>query len=491
MPVVVRDYYLTHDADLHNHWIENPNDGETNDFAWVKFRFSRKGANPHAPMTVIEAPNPRPTAIRWRIVTWIVVASIVAYILRFNLSVAGPAIMHDLGFSETQLGFVLGAFAWSYGVFQLPGGMFGERVGPRKAMTLMFIAWFATTALMALVPRGLPVAASLSMLLVLRALQGMVQAPVFPVTSGGSMFAWLPAKSWGYANSLGTAGTTVGAALAGPGVAWLVLTVGWRQSFFLAAPLALVLAAVWWWDYRDDPATHRGVNTAELALIGAERMDGAAAPPVRWSRLLADRDLLCVTLGYFCANYVFYLFFNWFVYYLTEIRHVPLTLAGYFTAAQWMLGAVAAVAGGFACDRLSARYGPRTGCRLTAICGLVASAPLLVAGTLSTTPVVSVVLLSLSFGCVQFVDSSFWTATMRIAGLQSQSATGMLNTGGNIAGGVGAVLVPVLAGRFGWTFAVASGALLSLISAALWLGVRADVTLQDKDAVPGLVAVTV
>ncbi len=432
-------------------------------------------------MSAADAGHERASRIRWRIVTWIVIASIVAYILRFNLSVAGPAMMHDLGLSETQLGFVLGAFAWSYGIFQLPGGMFGERVGPRKAMTLVFVAWFATTAMMALVPRGLPVAASLTILLVLRALQGVVQAPVFPVTTGGSMFAWLPPTSWGYANSLGAAGTTVGAALAGPGIAWLVLTVGWRQSFLIAAPLALVLAAIWWWDYRDDPATHRAVNPAELAIIRTERIAGPAATPVRWSRLLADRDLLFVTLSYFCSNYVFYLFFNWFVYYLTEIRHVPLTLAGYFTAAQWMLGAVAAIGGGFACDQLSARYGSRAGCRITAMSGLVASAPLLVMGTLSTTPLVSVIFLSLSFGCVSFVDSTFWAATMRIAGLQSQSATGMLNTGGNIAGGVGAVLVPLIAGSFGWTVAVASGATFSIVGAALWLGVRADVTLQAKD----------
>ncbi len=433
-------------------------------------------------MNEIDAEDARTTRIRWRIVAWIVVASIVAYILRFNMSVAGPAMMHDLGFSETQLGFILGAFAWSYGLFQLPGGLFGERVGPRKAMMLMFIAWFATTAMMALVPRGLPVAASLSMLLVLRALQGVVQAPVFPVTSGGSIFAWLPPKSWGFANSLSAAGATVGAALAGPGVAWLVLTVGWRQSFVMTAPIALVLAAIWWHDYRNDPATHRAVSHAELETIRAGRIVGPATTPVRWSRLLADRDLRFITLSYFCANYVFYLFFNWFIYYLTEIRHVPLTLAGYFTAAQWMLGALAAIAGGFACDRLSARYGSRVGCRLTAISGLLVSAPLLVAGTLSTAPVMSVVLLSLSFGCVQFVDSSFWAATMRISGLQSQSATGMLNTGGNIAGGVGAVLVPLIAGSFGWTIAVASGAVFALASAVLWLGVRADLTLQAKDA---------
>jgi ACS family glucarate transporter-like MFS transporter len=430
-------------------------------------------------MTIPDAGAVRPTTVRWRILAWIVVASIVAYILRYNLSVAGPAMMHELGLSETQLGLILGAFAWSYGLFQMPGGMLGERFGPRRAMTLMFVAWFATTALMALVPRGLPVAASVALLFTLRAAQGIVQAPVFPI-SCGSLFAWLPRKRWALGNSLSTAGTTVGAALAGPGITWLVLTVGWRQSFFIAAPLGLALAAIWWWDYRDDPTTHRRVNAAEVAVIRDDRASDPRVEPMKWTRLLADRDLLYVTLSYFCANYVFYLFFNWFFYYLTEIRHVPATLGGYFIAAQWMVGAVAAVAGGIVCDRLSMRYGPRIGCRASAIGGMVLSAPLLVAGTLATSPILSVALLSLSFGCVQFADGTYWAATMRIAGPQSQSATGMLNTGGNIAGGIGAVLVPVLAGKVGWTVAVASGGIFALVAALLWLGVRPDLALQSR-----------
>ena len=424
-------------------------------------------------------PAERPTSVRWRILAWIVVASLVAYVLRYNLSVAGPAIMRDLGLSEAQLGMILGAFAWSYGLLQVPGGIAGEKLGPRRAMTMMFVAWFAATALMSLVPRGWPVAATLTSLVVLRAAQGAFQAPIFPIACGGSMFAWLPPKTWALGNSLSTAGTTVGAALAGPGITWLVLTLGWRQSFLLTAPLALALAALWWWDYRDDPATHPGVNPAELALI-ADRPTVAHVQPVPWTRLLVDRDLVCITLSYFCTNYVFYLFFNWFYYYLTEIRHVSATLAGYFAGAQWTLGAVFAIAGGMACDRLSTRFGARVGCRVSAMGALALSAPLLVAGTLAPDPVWMVALLSLSFGCVQFSDGSYWAAAMRIAGAQSQSATGLMNTGGNVVGGVGAMLVPFVAGAFGWTTAVASGAIFSLVAAALWLGVRPDLTMQSR-----------
>jgi len=426
----------------------------------------------------------RATSVRWRIVAWIVLASIVAYVLRFNMSVAGPAIMRDLGLSELQLGFILGAFAWTYALGSVPGGMLGDRFGPRRAMTVLFIAWFATTALMASVPRGLPVLASVVLLVALRAAQGAVQAPVFPVTCGGSMFAWLPPKHWALGNSLSTAGVTVGAALAGPGVTWLVLTVGWRQSFLLVAPLGLLLAAIWWWDYRDAPATHRGVNRREAELIVGERAAAPHEAPVGWTRLLADRELLLLTASYFGSNYVFYLFFNWFYYYLTEIRHVPATTGGYFLAAQWTVGGVASLAGGLTCDRLCARLGPRTGCRATAIGGLVLCAPLLIAGTLAVTPLWSVTLLSASFGCVAFVDAAYWSAAMRIAGAQAQGATEVMNTGGNAAGGVGAILAPMLAASFGWTVAVASGAICALLAAVLWLGVRADVTIQSRSVEP-------
>jgi hypothetical protein len=49
-----------------------------------------------------------------------------------------------------------------------------------------------------------------------------------------------------------------------------------------------------------------------------------------------------------------------------------------------------------------------------------------------------------------------------------------MNTGGNVSGGVGALLVPLLVDRFGWGPALASGALFALGGAALWLITAVD-----------------
>lgn len=105
---------------------------------------------------------PNAALVRWRVISWVVLAAVVAYILRYNMSVAAPAMMHDLGLTEQQLGYVLGAFAWTYGLLQVPGGMVGQRFGPRLTMAAMLVGWFVTTALMAAVPHALPAALAIS-----------------------------------------------------------------------------------------------------------------------------------------------------------------------------------------------------------------------------------------------------------------------------------------------------------------------------------------
>ena len=68
---------------------------------------------------------------RWVVLGVIILASFVAYILRTNVSIVGEAMMVDLGMTEYQLGLVFSAFAAGYAIFQFPGGMIGDRFGPR------------------------------------------------------------------------------------------------------------------------------------------------------------------------------------------------------------------------------------------------------------------------------------------------------------------------------------------------------------------------
>src|SRR5262249_1446903 len=172
-----------------------------------------------------------------------------------------------------QLGAILAAFAWGYAVAQFPSGVWGVRVGARRAMAVAALAWAVLNLLVGLVP-GRASASSVAilvLLIALRALMGIAQAPLYPVTGGAMTCDWFPVTGWALPNSLGNAGLTLGAAATGPVIAWLTVTLGWRLSFVVTAPLALLLAAVWWWYTRDTPAEHAAVGTDEIALIEKDR----------------------------------------------------------------------------------------------------------------------------------------------------------------------------------------------------------------------------
>jgi len=87
---------------------------------------------------------------------------------------------------------------------------------------------------------------------------------------------------------------------------------------------------------------------------------------------------------------------------------------------------------------------------------------------------VMVTLFCLSFAFNQLTEASFWSASISIGGRYAAAAGGVLNTGGNVVGFVGGMMVPAVANVWGWDVAVATGALFAFIGAVLWLFIRAD-----------------
>ena len=237
-----------------------------------------------------------------------------------------------------------------------------------------------------------------------------------------------------------------------------------RELSALRLPLAFLIAGLWWWYVRDSPAEHPGVSREELALIDADRptlqttMKGSA-----WRLVLKNREVLLLTASYFCSNYVFYLFFNWLFIYLVDSRGFKVLEGGYYAAAPWIAGAAGALAGGAMCDRLSRRVGLRWGCRVPSILGLALTAGFILAAANAGSPYVAVLHLSLCLGCQQMTEGPFWAATIAVSGRHAAAACGVLNTGGNVVGGIGALLVPLTVQALGW----GAAGLLKLVFAAM------------------------
>ncbi len=415
--------------------------------------------------------------LRWIVLAVIFLGGLVLYMLRTNLSIVSVEMMHDLGMNEYQLGLVFSSLALGYALFQFPGGIVGDRFGPRLTITVMAIAWTVLTVVTAIVP-GVDtwaVTTIVGLLIVVRFVLGAVQAPFFPVTIGGTVERWFPVRQWGLPNGLTSTGLTLGGALTAPLLVWLMESYGWRGALLITAPTGLIAALTYYWFVRDDPASHPKITASELDFIQSDRPAiDASVEKASWKHALKNRNILMLTGSYFCMNYVFYLFFSWFYFYLVEIRGFSASDAGLFTAAQWILGAVGATAGGFSCDMLVRHFGVHLGTRYQAMTGLILSGLFLYLGATADNVTVAVVLLCCSFGFTQITESPFWVAAMGVAGRHAQVATGVMNTGGNFPGAVGGMMVPVIANWFGWTIAIVSSAAIVLIGALLWLLLRAD-----------------
>jgi predicted MFS family arabinose efflux permease len=85
---------------------------------------------------------------------------------------------------------------------------------------------------------------------------------------------------------------------------------------------------------------------------------------------------------------------------------------------------------------------------------------------------------------VELTEGPYWAATMYVARSDSMSATGILNTGGNLGGLIGIPIVAYLSGRGDWTAAFVIGTAFAMASAAAWMGVDTTRHIADAPSTP-------
>jgi ACS family glucarate transporter-like MFS transporter len=320
----------------------------------------------------------------------------------------------------------------------------------------------------------------------LQLLLGSAQGPLFPV-SAGVMEAWFRPEQWALVLGLQSMGLQFAAALAPPLVATIMTFFGWQQALFWPALPALALIAFWAWYARDAPAEHRAVTAAELSELGNE---GRARPGsislAQLARVSRNRSIVLLTFSYVCMNYVYYLIGNWCFLYLVQERHFTILEGGWLAAAPPLAAAVGAGVGGQLAGLLCARFGIRWGFRLVPLVALPAAGALLLLGIFATSPYSAVAALAGCFAAVELTEGPYWAATMYVARSDSMSATGILNTGGNLGGLIGIPIVANLSGHGAWTAAFAIGTAFALASAAAWLGVDTTRPLVEAPAADGL-----
>jgi MFS transporter, ACS family, glucarate transporter len=317
--------------------------------------------------------------IRWRMFAFLFAFGFIAYFQQKSITVAADRIMPDLHFSQSQIGWLEWAFVSGYALFQLPGGLFGQRVGARRAFVIIGVLAFAAMVATAIAPALFKGESVFLALFGAQLVLGVSQAAIFPI-SAGVFSAWFPPSRWGFVQGLQTMGLQLGAAATPPVVAALMLSLGWQQALVWTSVPALGVILWWAWYARNTPNEHPGVRAGELEEIG-DHFGSQTDSNFTLARLLdvlANRNVLLLFISYTCMNYVFYLLSNWVFLYLIQERHFSVLESGGLASAPPLAAAVGAGLGGVLTNALCPRFGIRWGYRLVPMIALPASGLLLI-----------------------------------------------------------------------------------------------------------------
>ncbi len=406
-------------------------------------------------------------AVRWRIFWLLLALTIIAYIERTSVSVAGAKMMPDLQLSQVQLGWLETAFLVSYTALQFPGAVAGGRLGARRMITLCGLLGVAAVLAMPAAPAFLSGAPLFVALLAAQFVLGMSQAPFFAMVSG-ALERWFPARDWAMAQGVNSCGIGLGAAAAPAIIASLMVALGWRAALVITALPVLGLVVWWWIEARDGPHLHPAVTPAELDHIGRR----AEERPANWRdamRLIAHPSLAGLTFSYLLMNIAFYLIAYWSFLYLVQARGLSLLAGGFAAAAPPLAGAVGAGVGGLAVGACAARWGAKRGLRIIPLITLPLAGLLLWAAVRLDLAWLALAALSASFGFLEMNESAFWTASMRIGRRDAPAAGGLLNTGGNLGGIIATPAVAYLSSHGGWNLPFEVGATCAALSGLAWL----------------------
>lgn len=421
---------------------------------------------------------------RWVVIACTFLIASVSYLDRNNISIAASSLQREFGLTNVQLGTVFSAFIMGYAFTQPIAGRIADRFGAARVIGLAIMWWSVFTALLPVVPTGID--SSMAILLAVRFLLGVGEAVIFPA-SNRLVANWIPSRERGVANGLIFAGVGVGGASAPPLITLVMLTHSWRWAFWLCAVIGAAAGLLWMLLVRNSPAENRHVGAAELAYIESGLTEHARdGKRVGWIDIVSDRQVLVLTLSYFCYGYVAYIFFTWFFKYLSDVRGLNLKSSALYATLPFIAMALASWSGGLLSDKLVAVAGQRVArCGVAGLSMLTASIFVFVATQVDDARLAAVVLAG-GAGALYFAQSAFWAMSADIGGASAGLLSGIMNMGCQIGGVVTAALTPVLASSFGWTASFAITAGVAMVGAAAWAFIDPlhRVGLRDLQAAP-------
>lgn len=362
---------------------------------------------------------------RYKVLILLSSLSAITYMDRLCIAVAGPGMQKDLKLSPEQWGWVLGAFALTYGLLEIPTGALGDRKGQKKVLTRIVIWWSVFTSLTGMVRK-------FGMLIAVRALFGVGEAGAFPNMSG-VVARWFPAKERARAQGAIWGASRLGGVLAPLIIVPVMAAFGWRQTFWLFGIFGILWVFFWLKMFHNDPK--RGSRDVEAKATATECEESAHAhTPIPWKAIFGNRQVWLIMAMYWCYVWGSWFYLSWFHTYLVKGRGFTITEMAIYSPLPFIMGVFGNILGGYLSDRASVKLGVKRGRAFVGSLCLALSAVCLFLTAATTGKFTGILFLALGFGIMDCMLPSAWAICLDIGEKYAGAITGAMNSAGNIGG---------------------------------------------------------
>ncbi|MGD0872396.1 MAG: MFS transporter [Bryobacteraceae bacterium] len=268
---------------------------------------------------------PKVRALRWFMISLIMLGSIVNYLARSTLAVAAPTLLHDLHITTKQYSWIVGTFQGAI-MAQPVCGYVLDSLGLRLGLAIFVAVW-------ALTNMAHSFAHSWQALAGLRGLMGFAEGSANPAGMK-AVAEWFPARERGLAGGVYNIGASFGSMLAPPLVVWAILRYNWQAAFVITGALGIVWVLLWLLLYQS-PGRHSALSAEERSYIqsGQEKhLQGDGRRPSILA-ILRQRNFWGIALPRFLADPTWGTLTFWLPLYLTTVRHMNIQQIALFA---WM-----------------------------------------------------------------------------------------------------------------------------------------------------------
>jgi len=360
----------------------------------------------------------KPSRRRWFIISVIFLAIVFNYFDRQIVSILKPMLKEEFSLGDDGYALVLNVFTIFYALMYPVAGWLVDKFGERRVMLGGIIGWSVACL-------GGGISRTFSSFLFFRGLLGAAEPTNFPAQIK-VVAVWFSGKLRATANSLCVAGSSIGAIIAPPLVAWLAMQFNFHMVFIVAGVVGLIIALLWFLIYTEPPAEVRQEVERENPVKDSGRS-------FTWGQLWTTKSLWGILIIRFVSDPVWYFCLFWLPGYLQEESGLTLAQIGMFGWIPFLVADLGAIGTAAWSDRMVRNGKEPLLARKIMLTSVAVLAPLCCLTTYVSNPFLTILIFALvAVACLS------WLFTLSVVIAEAFPVKNVASVLG-IAGGFGAL----------------------------------------------------